>query len=253
MVKIGYFSDWHTGYNPNIDILRELLSKNVDLILSGGDWDVVPYSIEEMKKMKSEVPIYTVYGNHDDPDILRAYGILLEDGEIVNVNGLNICGVGGAIIWDNFSYPETWRTPDYYIEKTLEIKRELSRRLIKCDILLLHEPPHRLVKRIIEENTTKMDILDSKSYRLVVDVMIELIRPKLVLTGHTHANPITILNYKISGIYDTNLEIPVVNVITTINNTYTVIDTDEGKIDIYSDLGNTSVDLYTDFFTINAE
>lgn len=255
-MRIGFFSDWHTSKNPSVDIIRELIELGVDIIINGGDWDVIPYSISELNSLREKVPIYSVYGNHDDPNILRSYGILIEDGDPIfdETTGLTICGFGGAIIRDSYSYPETWHQPEYYLEKSLEALGKLRENLKPCNILVFHDPPKSIVDEILL-SISDTSYIDTKSYRIVFDTIIDLLQPDIVLSGHVHALPFFKTNYYSYSFDESKKTIPIINVISLLENTFVIIDLNKNKIEVYSYpekriKGSTFVSLQQEYYEV---
>lgn len=100
-MKIVAISDMH----GNLNSARLAIGKsNPDLVLSCGDWgDPGEVSPDDLQSILSMAPVLTVYGNHDDPDMLSAARnsdgspVLLSPGEVREVGGLRFAGISG--IW----------------------------------------------------------------------------------------------------------------------------------------------------------
>ena len=241
-MRFVYISDMHFKGGYSNEFERKLLEKIItefepDTILSGGDWDVIPFSKEELYEILGDVPLYSVFGNHDDPNVLKYYGILL-DG-VVKIGDIVVCGMGGAVTSDTMSYPETWFTPNEYIQKYFEILENLKEELLPCHILILHDPPKSLVDFEMQNNIYSIDY---KSYRIIFDTFIHLLRPEVCLCGHVHSTPYTFYTIKLYDICvsDHPFEVPVLKVLTSsqFNYTFSVIDIDLNEnyilIDVYS-------------------
>jgi Icc-related predicted phosphoesterase len=113
-----------------------------DLLLAPGDWgDPGEVSRADWEGLLAHVHVVTVYGNHDDTDLLRSLSntdgtpVLAENGRILDVNGLRITGING--IW-----AKSHRQPYYVTDEDVEsIVGSLSTDLSPVDILLTHGCP----------------------------------------------------------------------------------------------------------------
>ena len=171
----------------NVEVFTRILElEDYDMIIHGGDWGVVPFDIKEINKITDETPIFSTLGNHDSEEVLKAYGILIPDGEVLKVGGLKICSIGGVLESPPFINLTNGRPPEYF-EKTAQ--RILSK-TDNCDILVTHETQGRVVK-------TLENVLDTGKDRSVVDRVADEINPVIHLTGHVHAielPPFTVIN-----------------------------------------------------------
>lgn len=169
MMKILLISDTHTDWEKSMEnTLKGIIKKTKpDLILSAGDWGVIPFSIDELKK--NDFKIKSVIGNHDNKYVLQAYGVVGNDIEIFD--NTILCFLHGLPVSDTFSSEGSVVSVEEYLKKALQIRKELKKRLLHCDILVTHAPiTHPAVKAAVE-----------------------LIQPKLHLSGHVHDSPVSIV------------------------------------------------------------
>lgn len=232
LVRFAYISDVHFGFDrvsEKIAMIEYIThEEGVDLLLSGGDFDYIPLGKDEFEDVLNGVPLLSVYGNHDRPEFLEFYGILMEDGVPYTYGDITICGFGGAVIRDTFSYPETWNTPDYYLRKYLALRDALVENLQPCDILITHESPLVVANKDAEAlGYWAGEKIDIKSYRNVFDVIAGLLVPKIYLCGHIHSSPYTLAEILVSDYTLSPTKIPVLRVTSLHDNTYAVIDYDE--------------------------
>ena len=220
-MRIGFFSDPHLSINPEFDPIKEIIKESVDLILSGGDWGVIPYGIDEFKKITRHVPIYSIAGNHDDENILKAYGMLLNEGTN-DVLGLKICAVHRAVKPINF-YGDWEGYRDF--PEMVNVLQKFTEEVGFCDILLTHEPPAYLFRGLTRKHPAFAKILNP--YSEFLDLIVAKSLPRLVLCGHRHAVPYFFKEELLEVDYETVISIPTVMVITTLDNTYAIIDYDE--------------------------
>ena len=115
-----------------------------DLLLSCGDWGS---AINEggFYKLLRRVIVLTIYGNHENMDVLRKMyniktdnylPILMEDGRVYELSGLRIAGISGIIASKRkVKKGVPRRTPNEFLEVAKKFKEK------KIDILLIHETP----------------------------------------------------------------------------------------------------------------
>jgi Icc-related predicted phosphoesterase len=238
-MKILYISDTHTTNATLQAALQEVLAReDYDIVLGGGDWDVVPFSPQELHRLTQGKPILSVYGNHDDPNVLKFYKILLEDGTVFQAKKgdetLNVCGFGGALIRDPYTYPETWHEPEYYLTKYLELRETLREKYGPCHILVTHDSPQAIVnaEQVTTSQAEKLGI-DYKAYRIALDLITILLQPILHLCGHVHSTPFTFTTIKNIEVYSStgHEEIPVLKTI-FLYGAYAIIDTLQRTIEV---------------------
>jgi len=124
----------------------------------------------------------------------------------------------GAVVRDNFSYPETWHTPDDYGH---------------CDVLMTHDVPQAVINYEREKLLPpELNSVDMKSYRNVFDLIAELLSPKLYLCGHAHPTDITATRVKNFDMYSNTKDVPVIKNIFTRDNRYAAIAPDRNAIEV---------------------
>lgn len=134
LIRILAVSDMH----GNLDPVRELLqSRKPDILVCCGDWgDPGQVTHGEFEDIISSVHVLTVFGNHDDIDLLRflknrdGSPILLENGVMREVMDVRFGGISG--IWAK-SHRNPWYITDDEIKS---MGRFLKADLV--DILLTH-------------------------------------------------------------------------------------------------------------------
>ncbi len=167
-------SDMHGNIE---NVMRALDEYPADLVVSCGDWgDPGELDGAALEEIASRAPIVSVYGNHDDTDVLSSVSnrdgssILLRNGEVRRVRDLNIAGISG--IW-----AKSHRKPYYVTDEDVEeIARGLTGR--RVDILLTHGCPVGLA-----------DVVPGGRHggqRCFLDAF-KMVSPRLHLCGHLHA------------------------------------------------------------------
>jgi len=152
-----------------------------NLLLSCGDWGSA-INPEEFYKLLERTTVLTIYGNHDNMDVLtKMYNIrtsnylpiLMKDGEIYKFNDLNIAGINGIIAKKKKTKKGV---PRKTVEEFLRVAEELRGKNI--DVLLLHETPY-----LPELFPFMRDDFASRTTLKVV----ERVKPRLIINGHTHS------------------------------------------------------------------
>jgi len=245
-MRILFISDPHLSPSNDFYLENVLERENYDIILSAGDLDEVP-------KHFKKYGINTIYGNHDDVELLAKRTNLLNElknpagANVVQVGDLVACVLGGAVVRDNYSYPETWHTPEDYLQGYFVIKKKLQNEYGKCDVLITHDSPLSLVEFEKQHISQKEKLnVDYKSYRDVFDVIAKLLSPKLYLCGHVHSTSVTTSIIKNFDIYSNTADVPVVKNIFMRDKIYTVIDLQKNKVEARDWFGNLidKIELY---------
>tara|TARA_Y100000034_G_scaffold62770_1_gene76048 strand:- start:2232 stop:2819 length:588 start_codon:yes stop_codon:yes gene_type:complete len=171
-MKILAFCDTH-GDNQTMKRILEK-SKNVDLVVCGGDISVFGHNLEkslkQLKKIKK--PVLIINGNHEEPEVIRKlckkYGFIFLHKNSYKVDNYIFFGFGGG----GFAQ----------VDKEFEKESKKFLKKIKGEdlILITHAPPHK----------TKVDYLPhfghvgNKSIREFIDKG----KPILAICGHLHEN-----------------------------------------------------------------
>src|SRR5690349_9470572 len=108
---------------------RAVAAAEPDVLLCCGDWgDPEDISLSELERFTVRLPVYTVFGNHDDLAVIQAWEnrdgspVLLPDGEVIRVDGLALAGISG--IWAKSN-----RQPFYITdEQVAEAAQQAARR-----------------------------------------------------------------------------------------------------------------------------
>ena len=112
---------------------------NPDLILSAGDLGTA-ITIEHINEVLKKCKFYTIYGNHDNVEVLEKSGILLKDGELINVNGVKIVGINGIIsIWTPVKGGVPRKAPHVFLDIAKKVHEKYGNSI---DILIIHEVPN---------------------------------------------------------------------------------------------------------------
>lgn len=153
-MRILHVSDVHCATS---NLLRVLDSEDYDVVVATGDFEC-----EDTARalVESGVKALAVTGNLDHAGvsaILRNAGILI-DGEVVEVEGLRIAGVGGMDVHSS-------------------IEKLKSRATGGFDVLVTHHPPRGAVDRTF---------IGVRAGLAEVRMLVEKYKPKLHLCGHIH-------------------------------------------------------------------
>ena len=186
-MKILFLSDlhYHLPGKPFHEIdesvafswLEEVVeTEKPDLILSAGDWGVLA-TPGMFRRILMSASLYTVYGNHDSDETLKAImnldlsPCLLKNGRPRVIGGiLRVGGIGG-----NFGLGRRW----YHVrhEQFPLLTEQLAARGL--DMFITHEPPE------LYAPDRKVRFGWAEVTRAV-----EKVRPKLHLCGHFHCDSI---------------------------------------------------------------
>jgi Icc-related predicted phosphoesterase len=173
-MRVVVVSDLH----GDLDSARRAVDRfGPELILSCGDWGD-PEEVDEARfaAMLAVAPIYTTFGNHDPMDLLHRFRnaddspVLLPQGEVRDVLGLNIAAIGG--IW-----AKSHKKPYYVTDEDVADFAARISRSGPVDILLTHGCPVGLA-----------DLTPSGRHggqRCFLDAN-KAIAPRLHLCGHLH-------------------------------------------------------------------
>jgi len=165
-----------------------------NLLISLGDWGEGINEAEFYELLK-KIRVWSLYGNHENMDVLRKmYNILTDsyervlmgDGEVRVFNGVRFGAINGIVALrrrERKGVPR--KRPEEYIEYGMKLKN-------KVDILLLHDSPwlEEYGDRIARDERTA-----------AVGIAIYEVRPKLVFCGHLHLSPYTIYKFDYGTLY----------------------------------------------------
>ena len=166
-----------------------------DLLISLGDWGEA-VSEHEFYLLSRRVRVWSVYGNHENLEVLaRMYNVLAEgyepvlmgDGEVRVFGGLRFGAINGIVA---LRRRERKGVPRKNPEEFVEIARSLRGRV---DVLLLHDSP----KLPLEEYKF---IADDERTRAVERAIHEAM-PRIVFCGHLHVSPYTVYQYPSGTLY----------------------------------------------------
>lgn len=149
-----------------------------DLLICAGDWgDPESVPRETYERLLERLPIFTVYGNHDDIELLSELRnidgtpTLLRNGEVVEVKGITLTGING--IW-----AKSKRKPFYVLDEEVhEAANSVVLKGLSVDVLVTHACPIG-----IADMTPKGTHGGQKCF---LDAL-KLIRPKMHMCGHLH-------------------------------------------------------------------
>ena len=206
--RILFVSDLHyTPYHNEEDQGEWLLGRidevRPDVLISAGDWDELA-TAEYLSTITQKVPLFTIYGNHENMlalqtvknPLLRGMDILLPDYRIVDLSrefGFKIVGVSG--IWSgrrSLRRGVPRKKGDKFIVYAREFYEKYHPERFDIDILLIHDVPNiPEYSRMITMHAGTVQIRE----------MIELFKPKLVLNGHVHLSEYTFAMLDYGGYY----------------------------------------------------
>jgi Icc-related predicted phosphoesterase len=184
-MKILIFADIHGEYEKAAEVLKQVKTEGIDLILCPGDFTdmfTVPEGFSQMdiadmvlqKILALNVPILCVPGNHDPYEVLELfneYNVNIHD-RIKKIKGISFVGWGGA--------PTPFNS---IIEPSEDETGESLEKLYKKTrgepfILILHGPP----------KDTKLDMTFTKKHvgSAATREFIEKRQPILAISAHIH-------------------------------------------------------------------
>ena len=148
-----------------------------DILLCCGDWgDPGDVDLDALSAFTQRMPVYTVYGNHDDLDLLAEWenrdgsAVLLEDGSAHRIGELVLGGISG--IWAN-----SHRKAFYITDEEVD---EAARRLAASgpvDLLMTHGCP---------SGVADLTISNRHGGQPCFLHAFQTVRPQVYLTGHLH-------------------------------------------------------------------
>ena len=166
-----------------------------DLLISLGDWGYAVNPTEFYELLK-RVRVWSIYGNHDNLEVLRSLynvvtdryePILMGDGEIRELDGVRFGAINGIVA---LRRRERKGVPRKHPEEFVEVAKNLKG---KADVLLLHDSPKLPLsdyERIADDARTR-----------AVEVAVYEAKPKVVLCGHLHVSPYTVYRLEYGILY----------------------------------------------------
>lgn len=157
---------------------RAVNAANAEVLLCCGDWgDPGELDLPRLEEFSRRLPVYTVYGNHDDLDALRNWSnedgspVLLANGTRRPVGALTLVGING--IW-----AKSHRKP-YYVtdDEVVDAAQQAAESGPPVDILLTHGCPSG-VADLTADNRHGGQRCFLRAF--------QTLRPRVYLTGHLH-------------------------------------------------------------------
>lgn len=128
-LKILFIADTHNCLKNDNEVLNYIKEQNnYDYCILLGDHSAS--DLEEILKIIPLNKICGVLGNHDSWEKYNNYGIDNINGNIININGVKIAGIGGS-----FKYKNT----EDYVLYTHEESIEIANKMEEADILVTHD------------------------------------------------------------------------------------------------------------------
>lgn len=164
----------------NIDVIPNFLKKNkLDnvAICQCGDfgigWDnphkterVMNYLNDRLKIYNSD--LFVVRGNHDNPQFYdgnynKSNLFLLKDYTVININGINILALGGAISVDRTERKAYWNKSivGYWKDENFNLNIEILKTMQNIDIVFSHCAPNFCFP-IVKQNIEKFLLRDKE-------------------------------------------------------------------------------------------
>lgn len=148
-----------------------------DALLCCGDWgDPGEAELPDLQAFTMRLPVYTVYGNHDNLEAVRAWmnadgsPVLLENGVPRVVGGVRVAGING--IW-----AKSHRKPFYITDEEVAEAAKRVEEAGGVEILLTHGCP---------SGVADMTWQDRHGGQRCFLEAFQAIRPRVYLTGHLH-------------------------------------------------------------------
>jgi hypothetical protein len=184
-MKILIFADIHGEYEKAADVLNQIKTEGIDLILCPGDFTdmfAVPDGFSQMdiadmvlqKIMALKVPILCVPGNHDPYEVLELfneYSVNLHD-KIKKIKNMLFMGWGGAPTPFNTIFEPSEE------ETTESLEKLYGKAKGEKFVLMIHDPPLN----------TKLDTTFTKKHvgSKAIRGFIEKRQPILAISAHIH-------------------------------------------------------------------
>lgn len=160
------------------------------------------YLNNRMKHSNSD--LFTIRGNHDNPKYFYGNTILsnvrlMKDYDIININGWNILGIGGANSIDRVDRTGWWdkKTNDWWEDEVIDYNEDILTTLTDIDIVITHSAPdfcEPLIKNNLYHWMTRDDKIetDISIERYLLTRIYEILSIKNNISdwyyGHFHYN-----------------------------------------------------------------
>ena len=166
-----------------------------DLLISLGDWGEA-VNEEEFYELLRRVRVWSIYGNHENMDVLkkmynvltdRYESVLMRDGEVREFEGLRFGAINGIVaLKRRMKKGVPRKKPEEYIEVAKKLKG-------KIDILLIHDSPKLPLK--------EYGFIANNGRAQAVSIAVYEARPRIVFCGHLHMLPYTVYRYEYGTLY----------------------------------------------------
>jgi lariat debranching enzyme len=226
MALLAIVGDIHGAINAMYEYLKKWEKRTgakIDAVIHvgdfGGDMMLPPKDSHELERYSdfpfywtgervAPIPTYVNPGNHEETEVIKWWSQqpkrmlnlhLMPDGEITEV-----CGKRVGAVWGNFSY-KSWLNPERILTARLNHPRSPKARHImrasveklqqagEFDILITHDAPSRLMKRMgtMDESIARALGLDDDEYRhsqgcIGFNELYKTGKPKYHFFGHFH-------------------------------------------------------------------
>jgi len=154
-----FCGDIHDNYDAIPNFIRDHELDNcavfqvgdfgIGFILEQKEEKRLNYLNNRMKISNSDV--FAIRGNHDNPKYFTGETklsnvTLLKDYSVVNINGWNILGVGGAVSVDRWDRPGFWKPEkkrySWWKDEVFVLREDILNELRDIDIVITHSAPN---------------------------------------------------------------------------------------------------------------
>lgn len=134
LAKLLLVADLHNSFPEDMEAIRNAIEENPDAVFLMGD--IYEEDAKKITEYANGIPTYYVLGNHDKQNQNEGIdGLKSLDGQITEINGIRIGGVGGA---------PRYKPGKYAMRSEEEVENVLSN-LGDVDILISHESPYHFM------------------------------------------------------------------------------------------------------------
>ncbi len=171
-MKVLAFSDLHLARRAAAGLVAA--SAEADLVIGAGDFCNMRQGLDQAMELLAGIkaPMVLVPGNNESLDELRGAvpaGVAVLHGNALEVGGLRLFGLGGAVPPAPFG--------DWSWNLTEEAAEALLAPCEAVDVLVVHSPP----KGVADCTGSGLSVGST-----AIHAAIERIQPKLALCGHIH-------------------------------------------------------------------